>query len=358
MRARLSLLGSPLFVALVSMVCGFACSVTFNDTLSYTCTQDSDCGGDDFICAIGPSRSACCKPSGDEVCDGRDNNCDGLIDNRNLVESCNGEDDNCDGRVDEVFNLNTDINNCGECKKACLQNQTCQQGTCVNRIEVQCFDNFDNDDNGLTDCDDPSCEQQVCGAGCKCINLQRTESICHDGLDNEGDGKTDCADPDCSGLACRAGCSCVADGGQVEVDCTDGVDHDLDGDADCLDLDCVGQFCTPPEIYFQCTAAKACRCNGGVQIAEVGSIRCADNVDNDCNGKRDCQEDSCSGSSCLTDGGTACQCFMGGKREYDCSNGVDDDGDLAIDCADSDCDTVTCLTDAGVGGTCSSGACN
>ncbi len=359
MRARLPLLGSPLFVALLSMVGGFACSVTFSDSISYSCTKDSDCGGDDFVCAMGPTRTACCKPTGDEICDGIDNNCDGIVDNRNLVETCNGEDDNCDGRIDEVFNLNNDVNNCGECKRACLQNQTCMSGNCVNRIETVCFDNFDNDDNGLTDCDDPSCEAQQCGAGCVCLSGARAESICHDGIDNEADGKTDCADPDCSGRSCRAGCLCQPDGGQFEQDCTDGVDNDLDGLKDCLDTDCVGQFCTPPEIYFQCTSMQQCKCNGGVQIAEVGSIRCADNVDNDCNGKRDCQEESCTGASCLTDGGLACECFMGAKRETNCANLVDDDGDMLVDCADPDCVAgATCMQDGGVAGTCSSGACN
>lgn len=356
MRARLSLLGSPLFVALLSMIGGFACSVTFNDSLSYSCTNDADCGGDGFVCAMGPSRTACCKPDGDEICDGRDNNCDGLIDNRNLVETCNGEDDNCDGRIDEVFNLRNDINNCGECKKACAQNQTCQSGLCVNRVEINCFNGFDDDDNNLTDCDDPSCDLQICGAGCQCRNMQKAENICDNNLDDEMDGKTDCLDPDCSGLACRDGCLCRPDGGQLEQDCTDGVDNDQDGDADCLDDDCVGQFCTPPEIYFQCTTQKACRCNGGVQIAEVGSVRCADNVDNDCNGKRDCQEDSCAGSSCQLDGGLACQCVMGAKKEVDCANGTDDDGDQQIDCADSDCEAVSCVLDGGA--TCSNGTCN
>ena len=142
----------------------------------------------------------------------------------------------------------------------------------------------------------------------------------------------------------------------TEIDCTDGLDNDEDTLIDCLDPDCVGQFCTPPDIYFQCTASLQCKCNGGVQVGEVGSVLCRDDVDNDCNGKKDCQESTCDTQSCASDGGIDCVCAGLAKKEANCANRVDDDGDSLVDCADDvDCPMgVSCEKAAGGAGTCTS----
>jgi hypothetical protein len=77
-----------------------------------------------------------------------------------------------------------------------------------------CDDGYDNDGDGLTDCDDPDCF----GPGCP--------EICSDGYDNDIDGFVDCDDPDCFGApAC------------LET-CDDGIDNDGDGLVDCNDPDC------------------------------------------------------------------------------------------------------------------------
>ncbi len=336
----------------VGVALGFvACRVNLGDDLKYTCATDSDCGGDHYKCAIGPTRGVCCLPTGEDTqCDGVDNDCDGLVDNTGKIETCNGLDDNCDGKIDELFDLKSDPNNCGICGKMCGIQEPCIQGLCVARHEIECFDGVDNDDNGKTDCDDPSCELRQCGAACLCQGLKKTEQACSDQLDNDGDLAIDCADSDCLGKECRTGCTCVADGGQSETGCTDGIDNDGDGLIDCLDPDCIGRFCTPPQLYFSCTPSLQCKCNGGAQVSEVGSVRCRDNIDNDCNGIKDCAELSCGGQSCAPDAGPSCECAMGQKKEKDCANGLDDDGDLKVDCADSDCVAGTpCNAD---GGTC------
>lgn len=333
----------------VGAVLGFAtCQVSLGDDLIYTCAGDGDCGGSGYKCAINATRGICCKPSGeDNQCDKVDNDCDGLVDNTGRSEACNGLDDDCNGRVDENFDLKSDPNNCGACKTICKLQEPCIQGLCVPRREIECFDGVDNDDNGKTDCDDPSCEKRQCGAACLCDGLKKTETLCSDAADNDGDLQKDCADTDCFGKECRIGCTCVADGGQSETGCTDGVDNDADALIDCLDPDCVGRFCTPPQLYFSCTPTFQCKCNGSVQIAEVGSVRCRDGVDNDCNGIIDCGELTCDLQSCSVDGGSGCACGMLKKQEKNCSNGVDDDGDMVNDCADPDCLGVSCNQDAG-----------
>ncbi len=337
-----------------------SCTVTFTDDVKYSCKLDADCGGDGFVCAVGPNPSVCCKPTGEELCDKVDNDCDTIVDNTGKQETCNGLDDDCNGRVDDGYDLTSNVNHCGACNHACLVSETCKRGTCVVRPESSCFDNFDDDQNGKTDCADPSCDQRSCGAACICSNLTKAEDLCSDGVDNEGDGKTDCLDTDCLGKTCReGGCTCTADGGQIETDCADGKDNDMDGQGDCLDPDCVDQFCTLPDIYYRCTAAKQCKCNGGVQIAEVGSVFCRDAVDNDCDGEIDCDEATCSGQSCSVDGGTGCECFMGKKAEKSCANLADDDGDTLVDCADTDClqGAICAAPDGGVGACSAAKAC-
>ena len=341
------------FLALaVGAALGFAtCSVNLGDDLKYTCAADGDCGGGGYKCAVSPTQGVCCLPTGqDNQCDKKDNDCDGFVDNTGKSEVCNGLDDDCNGKVDETFDLKADPNHCGACGTICKIQEPCIKGVCVPRTEIECADGNDNDDNGKIDCLDPSCELRLCGAACLCIGLKKTEALCNDGVDNDGDGTKDCLDSDCFDKECRIGCTCVADGGQGETGCTDGVDNDGDALIDCLDPDCVGRYCTPPQLYFSCTPSLQCKCNGSVQIAEVGSVRCRDGIDNDCNGVTDCGELTCGGQSCAPDAGLTCECAGGAKKEKDCLNRLDDDGDLLIDCADTDCALGTpCNAD---GGTC------
>ena len=82
----------------------------------------TSCGADDFLLeceeAVGPAE---------EVCNGRDDDCDGDADEGlfnacgncgpDPPEACNAQDDNCDGRIDE--------------DARCPQGHLCFAGECV-----------------------------------------------------------------------------------------------------------------------------------------------------------------------------------------------------------------------------------
>jgi len=155
-------------------------SLFFSDTPPFGYTQDgSDCDDQD----------ARVNPKAEEQCDGRDNNCDGRVD-ENLVrecstvcgrgietcqsgqwvgctaqqpqpEICDGLDNNCDGRVDEDL--------VRECSTVCGRGiETCQSGQWVGCTAQQpqpeiCGDNIDNDCDG--EIDEDCCSGDLNGDG-------------------------------------------------------------------------------------------------------------------------------------------------------------------------------------------------
>lgn len=78
--------------------------------------------------------------------------------------------------------------------------------------ESVCDDRLDNDEDGLTDCQDPDCPLEC--------------EVCNDLVDNNGDSLTDCADPQC---ALSEGCPEF---------CGNEADDDADGAVDCDDPEC------------------------------------------------------------------------------------------------------------------------
>jgi len=145
-------------------------------------------------------------------------------------------------------------------------------------IETDCTDRIDNDGDSMLDCADADCyESEACkSAG----GLENTDLFCSDWIDNDGDGATDCDDVDClrggvtvcqgswkgsmSGTGAKKqtptdgqskyrdmpavgeGMSVVdligvgddADGERNNMVCSDGIDNDKDGRTDCEDIGC------------------------------------------------------------------------------------------------------------------------
>lgn len=267
-----------------------ACTVkTDPDQGRFSCSGASDCG-DGYDCRPQFSGGGRCFKKGAcaavELCNGADDTCDGRTDESfpdagaacasgglglcgpgvlvcsagavgcraNLgpvAELCNQRDDDCDGATDEDFDLQRDDANCGACANACLPGAGCAQGACRERA---CANGLDDDGDGRSDCLDGDCLGLPCGAADGGLNCGTDAGVRADaGAPDAGaaDAGADDAGP------ADAGPADAGDGGPPQADagfaggacvpreaaCDDGADNDGDGSADCADSDCDGLTC-------------------------------------------------------------------------------------------------------------------
>jgi MYXO-CTERM domain-containing protein len=220
--------------------------------------ETRDCGDNRGRCRPGTQR---CLPNGTwsdcegavgpqpEVCDGEDNDCDGVIDGMQracqtacgagnetcvdgnwegcdapdvVAEDCNALDDDCDGRIDE----NVSRECMTECGNGIQQCRDAQWTDCSARepIDEICDNGRDDDCDGTVDdgCDCTDGDTQPCGTNdgeCNegvqtCVNNQWGDCVgagdpvnetC-DGLDNDCDGAVDEGNDLCpTGQICGCG---------------------------------------------------------------------------------------------------------------------------------------------------------
>jgi hypothetical protein len=342
---------SSLFCCLLLAVSAVGCfAPDLPDDTVYSCASTADCGEEGLVCAPRAGlRGYCCRPTTEVTCNGKDDNCDGQVDEfsattcyggptgtagkglcktgtpacgtngelscvgevRPTAETCNGKDDNCDGQLDEGFNLQTDRNNCGTCGNVCPTGFACFSGSCQKVLEV-CNDTIDNDVDNSLDCADSDCDGQSCSRGsdpanaCTCVAGKPKEMLCGDGSDNDRDFAMDCIDLDCDGKDCNptlGGCICVGQA-KTETACTDTKDNDGDGNSDCADDNCAGKECN--------ATVGGCVCAGGKATENV----CNDTTDNDNDGQLNCLDTDCNGKACIKSGGGAGTCkLISGTRQ-------------------------------------------
>jgi hypothetical protein len=216
-------------------------------------------------------------------------------------ERCNGRDDNCDGLIDEGFDLKSDPRHCGACDNLCQIDNAesiCEESEC---IQGTCFPGF------------ADLDQEVAGCEYRCPVYPPLGEQCN-GIDDDCDGVADepeeLPDPPpglckvtegtpCEGTvaicATRAGATTwycdyseevnfdpnVPNGLVQEESRCDGVDEDCDGVVD-ETYPMLGVACT--KGVGGCVTRGVFVCNDDMDDVVCGASKPAEGTDEICNG--------------------------------------------------------------------------
>ena len=166
------------------------------------------------------------------------------------------------------------------------------------------------------------------------VDEENTLERCQNKIDDDDDGLTDCDDPQCKiFLECISASSASGVPEAVPEDtydkCTNEEDDDLDGNIDCEDEDC--------------STLEVCALSSSTDLvalvaAENTFKHCTNNVDDDGDGNIDCEDEDCFTVEICQRDSTELQALEPEENTYrHCTNGLDDDGDGDIDCLDTEC---------------------
>ena len=263
-----------------------------------------DCGSDIGLCVKGVEQCNMgawenCDAQGpwQELCDGQDNNCDGIVDG--FAEQCS----------DLPGGINPDMGICQYGSRVCPSDGSGIWGACLNEVvpsSGEACDTLDNDCDGSVDEDTGggNCST-ACGSGTvvcvngslECSGSGSSESEICDNFDNDCDGTVDEEAPQ-NGESCDEGGTLCIPGTKL---CVAG------------SYECIGGEGPAPEV---------CDCQ-----------------DNDCNALVDDGDSLCPpGRTC-----TNCQCALPcGEGEFPCPSGHFCQGGF---CLLDPCENVVCVPD-------------
>ncbi|HEX5044790.1 MAG TPA: MopE-related protein [Candidatus Polarisedimenticolaceae bacterium] len=372
------------------------------DVLDPECLLDCpDADGDGYaVCGV-----TCQLPTGKTCGD-----CDDAREDVHpgAAEVCNDRDDDCDGQNNEGNPgggegcLTGQLGLCSAGTLACVgTGLVCQPN--ASPVPEQCVGGLDEDCDGFTDADDSDCTPlcpdadldfyAVCDGTCRlpagraCGDCDDTRQGVHPGAleacnnrDDDCDSQTDEGDPG-GGLVCSTGepgaCDagtrhcvsgslvCQGNTGPVPEICTNGVDDDCDGTQDLADPDCL-PFCPDGDGDGYAVCSAGCRlssedqcgdCDDTRQGVHPGAAEACNGRDDDCDSSTD-EGDPGGGGSCSTGEPGICSagtrhctasglvCVRNsGPLPENCGNGTDDDCDGASDAEDPNCAPVCADTD-------------
>jgi hypothetical protein len=206
----------------------------------------ADADGDGHTAAVDcDDWDAEVHPEAEELCDGRDNDCNSEIDDGfdvdgdgytvcggtdptladcddtnetvhpGAMESCNGLDNDCDGSADDDAegvgaSCGSDVGDCSPGTMACVDGSLTCQGAQGPRTEA--CDGSDRDCDGMQLCADRDCDGGTCSGGGLCFG-----GVCALPCDTHNDGSVSCSTL-CAW--CRGSCrGAVTDGGSI-VSCS------------------------------------------------------------------------------------------------------------------------------------------
>ncbi|MEC9072135.1 MAG: MopE-related protein [Myxococcota bacterium] len=369
-----------------------SCEIT-NDFGTCTGTQK---------CVEGANQECDADTPTEEICDGVDNNCDGIADegfpdtDADNIADCEDPDDDGDGLPDTNDNCpdvanddQADFDGDGKgdaCDDDIDDDGTLNEDDCDDaNVEIQCTTYYwDGDGDGFCQCDVSKCLCAEQGNYTVVECVPQVSEDCQDdnefikpgaaeecdGFDNDCNGLTDDGEPDFDQDGLRDDCDDDIDGDGTlnDADC-DSADPTIPGDTEfCngVDDDCDGQVdedWAEVAVIDGVAAVTACdgddddQCNNGVFFCNESNtdivceettdsvVEICDGADNDCDGDVDEDWADSLGQACDSDDTDFCAngvvvCALDGSTT-EC--GTETEVDIAEICdgLDNNCDTFT-----------------